>query len=123
MKAKQSTENYLETILILFERNGTVRSIDIANELGFSKPSVSVATKKLRALGYIEVDSHGAITLTPSGAELAKSIYERHKVLSSFLISIGVSKDQAMEDACLVEHIISEETFEHIKDFFKNRKQ
>lgn len=111
----ESGENYLETILILQERLGEVRSVDIANELGFSKPSVSVAMKQFRENGYILVDANGHILLTELGMSVAKKVYERHEVLSRLLISIGVSHDVALEDACRIEHDISEETFERLK--------
>ena len=116
MKIQESAENYLETILILKNKNGAVRSIDIANELGFSKPSVSVAMKNLRENGYIEVDSSGYITLLDSGRQIAEKIYERHTTLSKWLVSLGVDAKTAAEDACRIEHIISSESFEAIKD-------
>ena len=119
MKIKESAENYLETILILKNKNGAVRSIDIANELGFSKPSVSVAMKNLRENGYIEVDSSGYITLLDSGRKIAEKIYERHTTLSKWLVSLGVDAKTAAEDACRIEHIISSESFEAIKKIAK----
>ena len=115
MKIQESAENYLETILVLKNKNGAVRSIDIANELGFSKPSVSVAMKNLRENGYIEVDSSGYITLLDSGRQIAEKIYERHTTLSKWLVSLGVDAKTAAEDACRIEHIISSESFEAIK--------
>lgn len=119
MKIQESAENYLETILILKNKNGAVRSIDIANELGFSKPSVSVAMKNLRENGYIEVDSLGYITLLDSGRQIAEKIYERHTTLSKWLVSLGVDAKTAAEDACRIEHIISSESFEAIKKIAK----
>ena len=119
MKIQASAENYLETILILKNKNGAVRSIDIANELGFSKPSVSVAMKNLRENGYIEVDSSGYITLLDSGRQIAEKIYERHTTLSKWLVSLGVDAKTAAEDACRIEHIISSESFEAIKKIAK----
>lgn len=119
MKIQESAENYLETILILRNKNGAVRSIDIANELGFSKPSVSVAMKNLRENGYIEVDSSGYITLLDSGRQIAEKIYERHTTLSKWLVSLGVDAKTAAEDACRIEHIISSESFEAIKKIAK----
>ena len=119
MKIQESAENYLETILILKNKNGAVRSIDIANELGFSKPSVSVAMKNLRENGYIEVDSSGYITLLDSGRQIAEKIYERHTTLSKWLVSLGVDAKNAAEDACRIEHIISSESFEAIKKIAK----
>ena len=116
MKIQESAENYLETILILKNKNGAVRSIDIANELGFSKPSVSVAMKNLRENGYIEVDY---ITLLDSGRRIAEKIYERHTTLSKWLVSLGVDAKTAAEDACRIEHIISSESFEAIKKIAK----
>ena len=115
MKVHESAENYLETILILSQKNGKVRSIDIANHLEFSKPSVSVAMKNLRSQGHILVDRDGYITLTESGLQIAETIYERHTLLSSWLIHLGVSEETAMEDACRMEHVISAESFAAIK--------
>ncbi len=115
MKILESAENYLETILILQKRNGMVRSIDIASELEYTKPSVSIAMKNLRENGYIEMDKFGYITLLDTGLAIAEAVYERHTALSSFLTAIGVSEQTAKEDACRMEHIISEETFEAIK--------
>ena len=112
-----SAEDYLEVILILTERLGLVRSIDIVNELGYSKPSISVAMKKLRENGYIEVDNEGYISLLPPGMEIAQRIYRRHKLLKSFLISLGVDEKVAAEDACKIEHCISEETFEKLAEY------
>ena len=119
MKIQESAENYLETILILKNKNGAVRSIDIANELGFSKPSVSVAMKNLRENGYIEVDPSGYITLLDSGRQIAEKIYERHTTLSKGLGSLGVDAKTAAEDACRIEHIISSESFEALKKIAK----
>lgn len=116
MKIQESAENYLETILIIHNRQGNVRSIDIANELGFSKPSVSVAMKNLRTNRYIEVDKEGFITLLDKGREIADKIYERHTLLSTWLVRMGVSPEVAAEDACRIEHVISAETFERLKE-------
>lgn len=115
MKIHESAENYLETILMIKNKKGSVRSIDIANELDFSKPSVSVAMKNLRENGYIDVDKNGCITLLESGQEIAEKMYERHTTLSNWLISLGVNPKTAVEDACRIEHIISAESFEAIK--------
>ena len=115
MKILESAENYLETILILQKRNGTVRSIDIAGELEFTKPSVSIAMKNLRENGYIEMDKNGYITLSDAGRSVAEAVYERHTILTDVLKILGVPADIAKEDACRMEHIISEETFEAIK--------
>ena len=114
MKIQESAENYLETILILRERKGFVRSIDIAAELEFSKPSVSVAMKRLRENGYIEMDEDGYINLLPPGEEIAQRIYTRHKLLTQFLIRLGVSPEVAAADACKIEHDLSDESFEKI---------
>ena len=111
----ESAENYLETILTLKQRLGVVRSIDIATELQFSKPSVSVAMKKLRENGYIEMDSEGFITLLPPGEEVARRISERHELLTEFFVRLGVSREVAAADACKIEHDLSEETFQKIK--------
>lgn len=115
MKIHESAENYLETILILSRRKSQVRSIDIASELSFSKPSVSVAMKNLRLNGYIDVDKDGFITLLDKGREIAEKIYERHTLFSDWLIALGVSPQVAAEDACRIEHVISNETFEAFK--------
>lgn len=115
MKTHESAENYLETILILSQRQAAVRSIDIVNELGFSKPSVSVAMKNLRNNGFITMDSSGFITLTEEGGKIADMIYERHRLLSRWLIHLGVEETIAVEDACRIEHVISPESFQAIK--------
>lgn len=122
MKNMESAENYLETILMLKAKNGSVRSIDIAHELEFSKPSVSVAMKRLRESGHIIVEDGGLIELTDEGKALAESIYERHVVLSEALEAIGVSPEVASEDACRIEHYISQETFDRIKEHFTSHK-
>ena len=114
-KIQESAENYLETILVLKERNGTVRSVDIAAEMGFSKPSVSVAMKNLRQKNQITVTDSGFIYLTDSGKEIAEMIYERHRILSELLISLGVPEDIATQDACRIEHVISAESFDAVK--------
>ena len=117
MQIRESAENYLETILILSQRKGKgeVRSIDIVNELEFSKPSVSVAMKNLRENGYITVDKDGYIRLTAKGLEIAEKMYERHRLLSQWLIKLGVDEKVAVEDACRMEHVISAESFAAIK--------
>ena len=119
MQLHESSENYLETILILKNRNGNVRSIDIVNEMNFSKPSVSVAMKKLRESGHITVSPEGYITLTPSGKEIAERIYERHTLLTSWLEYLGVDSKTAADDACRIEHVISAESFDAIKKHIK----
>ena len=116
MKIQESAENYLETILLLQQRKGSVRSIDIANELEFSKPSVSVAMKNLRLNGYIEMDAAGLIRLLPPGLAIAEAVLEKHRLMTAFLISLGVSPDVAAEDACRIEHVLSDESFEAIKN-------
>lgn len=119
MKIHESAENYLETIYMLHKRTGAVRSVDIANELEFSKPSVSVAMRNLRENGYIQVDDGGFITLLPSGQEIAEQMFERHTILTNWLISLGVSSEIATEDACRIEHVISAESFDAIKNSIK----
>ena len=116
-KAEESLEDYLETILSLQKKLGQVRSIDIVHELGYSKPSVSVAMKNLREREYISMTSEGYISLTESGRQRAENVLERHKLLYNWLIRIGVSEETAMEDACKIEHDLSEETFLAIKNF------
>lgn len=115
MHYNESAENYLETILMLSKKLPVVRAVDIANELGFKKSSVSVAMKQLREKEHIVVSDAGYITLTSSGKTIADMVYERHQVISSLLISLGVPEDIAAEDACRVEHIISPESFEALK--------
>lgn len=115
MTINESAENYLETILILSEKLPVVRSVDIANEMGFKKSSVSIAMKNLRNKNHITVTDAGFIYLTDSGKEIAEMIYERHKLLSSCLEKLGVPKEIAAEDACRIEHVISKESFEAIK--------
>ena len=117
MKIQESAENYLEAILILKQNKGSVRSIDIAHYLNFSKPSVSIAMKNLREKNHITVTDAGFIYLTDSGKEIAEMIYERHEFLSSWLVSLGVPSETATEDACKIEHVISKESFEAIKKF------
>ena len=116
MRVYESAEDYLEAILVVRERRGTVRSIDIANELGFSKPSVSVAMKKLREQGCVEMDPDGCIRLLPEGEAIARGIYERHQTLTDLFVSLGVSREGAAADACKVEHDLSAETFARIKE-------
>ncbi len=118
MKIQQSAENYLETIYMLTNTRGSCRSVDIAKELGFSKPSVSVAMKQLRENGYIDVMGDGKIVLLEPGRKIATDLYERHTILTKCLVAIGVSEETAAEDACRIEHVISKETFEAIKKSF-----
>lgn len=115
MKTNESAENYLETILMLSKSRPVVRAVDIATELGFKKSSVSVAMKNLRENEHITVTTEGYIYLTQSGKEIAEMIYERHELLSSWLEKLGVDKQIAAEDACRIEHVISQESFEAIK--------
>ena len=123
MKIQESSENYLETILMLGQSGHPVRSIDIVNELGYSKPSVSVAMKKLRENGYINMDNDGYITLSETGLEIAERMYERHTLLSSFLIRLGVDEKTAVEDACRIEHVISPETFQKLKEHVEGHEK
>ena len=117
MVLHESAEDYLESILILQEKCGSVRSIDIVNKLGYSKPSVSIAMKKLRESGYISMAADGTITLNDSGMEIASRIYGRHKTITRLFQHLGVSPEQAAIDACKVEHDLSQETFERICAF------
>lgn len=121
LKILESAENYLETILILQKRNGHVRSIDIANELDFTKPSISVAMKNLRQSGLIEIDGNGYISLLEDGRKIAETIYERHTILTNWLIGMGVPSEIADEDACKIEHVISEESFLAIKRQYEGK--
>ncbi|MBQ6376380.1 MAG: metal-dependent transcriptional regulator [Lachnospiraceae bacterium] len=122
MEIRKSAEDYLEAMLVMKERHGYVRSIDIAEHLGVTKPSVSYATKRLRENGYITMNRDGMITLTESGMEIAEKIYTRHKALTKFFMQIGVSEEQAREDACKIEHDISEETFTALCRYAENLK-
>ena len=115
MQILKSSEDYLEAMLMMQERHGYIRSIDIAAELGVTKPSVSYATKRLRENGYITMGRDGLIALTEKGMDIAKRIYERHKLLSQLLVRLGVSPDTARADACRMEHDMSDETFQAIK--------
>lgn len=123
MTVRESGEMYLEAILVLAKKNGYVRSIDVSEYLGYSKPSVSRAMGILRQGGYILVEKDGAITLTDSGRKLAETIYERHTVLSELLIRLGVDEKTATEDACRIEHAISDESFQAIKQYYYRHKQ
>lgn len=116
MRSQESAEMYLETILILQQRKGQVRAIDIAGELNFSKPSVSNAMKLLQAQKLILIDDGKLISLTPTGQEIAEEIYERHLLLSEYLMRLGVSEETATQDACRIEHVISRESFQKIKE-------
>jgi len=116
MNIQESAENYLETILVLHNKTGFVRSIDIAHEMGFSKPSVSNAMKNFRENGCITVEADGQIKLTAEGLAIAESVLARHRFLQRFLMDIGVSEENAREDACRIEHVISQETFERLQE-------
>lgn len=117
MHILQSGEDYLERILMLQKEKGSVRAIDIANSMNYSKPSVSVALKKLKSNGFIEVNDDGIITLTEEGKQKAINVFDRHTIITKFLLHIGVSNDVALKDACKIEHNLSEETFAKLKDF------
>ena len=123
MKIQESAENYLETILILQQRNGQVRSIDIVNEMNFKKSSISVAMKHFRENGYICMDEDGYITLTESGLAIAEHIYERHRTLTKYFMALGVSEKNAKKDACKIEHDISEESFNKIREHLSKLQQ
>lgn len=116
MKIQESAENYLETILMLEQSKGRVRSIDIAVELGFSKPSVSVAMKQLRENGYVEMTDGNFLLLTDKGREIAQRMYERHTLLTDWLVFLGVDRKTAAADACRIEHVVSQEIFEKIRE-------
>jgi len=122
MKLYESSEDYLETVLVLNERNGKVHAIDIAREMGFSKPSVSIAIHKLADNGYLEIEPDGNIVLTEDGSVIANKIYDRHLTISKALMMLGVEKEQSLIDACKVEHDISEETFAKLKEFVKKHE-
>ncbi len=121
MKLQESGENYLEAILVLEKRNGIARSVDVANELNFSKPSVSRAVAVLKEAGYVTIGNINQLVLTESGREIAEKIYERHCLIKAFLISIGVSEENAANDACRIEHDICDETFDCIKKHMKEK--
>ena len=121
MKIKESAENYLEAILMIKKEKGYVRSIDIANKLNFTKPSVSVAMKNFREEGYITVDVDGGITLTEKGLTIAENMYERHQIIAKALMSWGVDEETAYTDSCKIEHDISIQTFEKLKEYMQNK--
>ena len=120
MKSEKTIEDYLEAMLIIKERNGTVRSIDVAQHLGVTKPSVTYTTKRLKERGYITMDSDNLITLTESGMKIANNVYTKHKTLTDFFIRLGVDEKIAKEDACRIEHDISPETFQALCEHIKN---
>ena len=125
MKVQESTENYLETIYVLSQNGNLVRSIDIVNELEFTRPSVSVAMKNLKENGFVEIDENGYITLTKKGLRIAESMYERHVLISDWLMSLGVDKKTAINDACHMEHSMSAKSFtvikNHIEEWIKQK--
>ncbi len=123
MTVRESGEMYLEAILVLAKKSGYVRSIDVSEYLGYSKPSVSRAMGILREGGYILMEKDGAITLTDSGKKLAETIYERHTVLSELLIRLGVDEKTATDDACRIEHVISDKSFQAIKQYYYQHKK
>ncbi|MEG0077128.1 metal-dependent transcriptional regulator [Anaerorhabdus sp.] len=123
MKIQESAENYLETILILHKKKTHVRSIDIANEMGFSKPSVSEQMKKFRENGYINVDGNGYITLTDKGIDVAEKVYERHEMIAQVLMGLGVDEETAYQDSCRIEHVLSDTTFSCIKQYYLLNKK
>ena len=123
MKLQESGENYLETILMIQQEKGTVRSIDVARQMEFSKPSISRAMSVLRENGYILMDKSGLITLTESGYAVASRIYERHRLLTQWLVALGVTPEVAAADACRLEHDVSEETFERLKEHISGQSR
>lgn len=118
MNVQETTENYLETILMLHQERGFVRSVDVANRMGYSKPTISEQMKKFRAQGYVEMDESGYITLTPAGDAIAQRIYERHVVIAQMLMSLGVEEQVAYADACKIEHDLSEESWARLRAHF-----
>jgi len=118
MRITEATENYMEAILVLGESKGIVRSVDIANFLGFSKPTISQYMKQFVQQGLVDVDANGHITLTEAGLSVAKNTLEKHRIITKILVAMGVSKETALEDACKVEHDLSEESFNCIKDYY-----
>ena len=123
MKIQESAENYLEAILVLMQKNGQVRSIDVAHYTGFSKPSISRAVGLLRDNGYVSIDQNGLLGLTEAGLKIAETIYERHTVLTAFLTALGVDHEIAAEDACRIEHVISAESFSAIRNHVNQNKE
>ncbi len=122
MKIQESAENYLETILVLKQKNGNVRSIDVANELGFTKASISVAMKNFREEGYIVMGEDGSINLTEKGLEIAERVYERHEIIAKALMLLGVDEETAYNDSCRIEHHISDTSVEKIKEYLSARQ-
>ena len=122
VKRHESLEDYLERILMLSKKIQHVRSIDIANDMSFSKPSISIAMKKLKQEDYIKIDENGYISLTEKGLNVASEVYERHTIITNTLIALGVNETQAKQDACLIEHDLSKESFECIKAYYLKSK-
>lgn len=120
MHITEATENYMEAILVLGEKSGMVRSVDVANHLGFSKPTISQYMKQFVQNGLVEIDANGHITLTEEGRKVAEKTLEKHKIISKIFIAMGVSEETALEDACKVEHDLSDETFECMKKYYLN---
>ncbi|MGN0658300.1 MAG: metal-dependent transcriptional regulator [Emergencia sp.] len=123
MQIRQSAEDYFETIYILKKRNGSVRAIDIVNEMGFSKPTVSVAMKKFRENGFVTVDQDGQISLTPEGLAIAEKTYEKHIIIAEALMALGVDEKTAYEDSCRIEHCLSDESFHAIKTHLQQSRK
>ena len=123
MRVQESKENYLEAILMLQQKQGYVRSVDVANHLNFSRPSVSVAMANLRNLGLVTTDEHGFLSLTAEGLEQAAKVLERHLLITEWLVGLGVSEETAAEDACRIEHVISQESFDCIRRHVEERLQ
>lgn len=121
MIIKESAENYLEAILMIKKKKGNVRSIDIANHLNFTKPSVSVAMKSFREEGYVIVDGDGNINLTDKGLKIAERVYERHEIIAKALIALGIDEDTAYEDSCKIEHDLSDQTFDKLKEYLRKK--
>ena len=122
MKIQKSSQDYLESMLMMQQEHGYIRSIDVADYLGVTKPSVSYATKRLRESGYITMDKDGLITLNDSGLQIASSMLDRHHMLTRFLVTLGVDRKTAEEDACRMEHVISESSFRHLKQNMDKKK-
>ena len=122
MIIKESGEDYLEAILVIKKAKGLVRSIDVASELNVSKPSVSVAMKHFREEGYVVVDENGYLELTEKGLKIAQNVYERHEIIAKFLMTLGVCEGTALEDSCKIEHVISNESFDKLKEFLNKQK-
>lgn len=122
MKMQESAEDYLESILILSEQHEYVRAVDIVNYFGYARATVSISMKQLKANGYVNIDEHNHITLTDEGKKIADQMYERHKFLSELFEDLGVSEENAVKDACRIEHYISEETFDAVKKYYSKKK-